>query len=564
VSAGSFRKVLIANRGEIAVRIVRACRDLGLASVAVHSEADAGALHTQLADEAVPIGPAAAAQSYLNVDALLEAARQSGAEAVHPGYGFLSENADFAEAVAGAGLTWVGPPAEVIRRMGDKVTARRTMAEAGNPIVPGTTERLDDEGAREAARAIGYPVMVKASAGGGGRGLRLVHSEADLEAALERARSEAAASFGDEGLYVERFLQTPRHVEVQILADGAGSTLHLFERECSVQRRHQKVLEEAPAPRVTPALRDRLGEAAVAAARAAGYVGAGTIEFLLDASDAFFFLEMNTRIQVEHAITEAITGVDLVAWQLRIAGGEALTLRQDELRITGHALEARIYAEDPAKRFMPSPGTVHAWSPPAGPGIRLDSGVEAGAVVTPHYDPMVAKLVAHGADREQALRRLDRALEEFLVGGIKTSIPFHRWLLRHQDFRAGQVDTGSVERWLETEVPVLEEEETRRLAELVAALVAAREHGAGSSRWCVKRGKATALVEVAADAEGTYHVRSDGTEERLVIREDSPGVLEVQQNRRRRRVAYRRKGKNCDVALLGQHYAFQVTAGEDA
>jgi acetyl-CoA carboxylase biotin carboxylase subunit len=564
VSRGAFRKVLIANRGEIAVRIVRACRDLGLASVAVHSEADAGALHTCLADEAVAIGPPPAAKSYLDGGALLDAARRSGADAVHPGYGFLSENADFAEAVVAAGLVWVGPPADVIRRMGDKVTARRAMEEAGIPIVPGTTERLDDAAAREAAREIGYPVMVKASAGGGGRGLRLVHSEADLAAALERARSEAAASFGDAGLYLERFVETPRHVEVQVLADAAGHTLHLFERECSVQRRHQKVLEEAPAPNMTAGLRARLGEAAVAAARATGYVGAGTIEFLLDASDAFFFLEMNTRIQVEHAITEAITGVDLVAWQLRIAAGEDLTLRQDELRIAGHALEARIYAEDPAKRFMPSPGTVHAWSPPSGPGIRLDSGIEAGAVVTPHYDAMIAKLVAHGADRAQALRRLDRALEEFLVGGIKTSIPFHRWLLRHEDFREGRVDTGSVERWLETEVPVLEEDAARYVAELVAALVAAREDGDVRSRWQLKRGKATTVVDVAVEGEGVYHVRSGGAEERVEVREAPAGVLEVVCDTRRHRVAYRRKGKSCDVALHGQHYAFQVAPGGDA
>jgi acetyl-CoA carboxylase biotin carboxylase subunit len=440
-----FSKVLIANRGEIAVRVIRACRELGVATVAIHSEADRKALHVRLADEAYPCGPAPARESYLVAERVVEIAGRAGADAVHPGYGFLAENGAFADLCAARGLRFIGPSGDVIRAMGDKLASRRIVEGAGVATVPGTREPLEDADAVDAARALGFPVMVKASAGGGGRGLRRVEDEAALEKALPRARSEARSAFADDRLYLEKALEDPRHIEVQILADGAGGRVHLFERECSIQRRHQKLVEEAPAGRIDPALREALGEAALTAARAVDYEGAGTCEFLVDASGAFYFLEMNTRIQVEHAITEEVTGVDLVQAMIRIAAGEPLGLDVDALAIRGHAIEARIYAEDPEKGFLPSPGTVTAWRPPTGPGIRVDTGIEAGDVISVHYDPLLAKLVAWGGDRDQAIDRLRRALDALVLEGPRTTLPFHRWLVRHEAFRAGAIDTGFVD-----------------------------------------------------------------------------------------------------------------------
>jgi len=460
-----FQKILIANRGEIAVRVIRACRDLGVAAVAVHSEADRGALHVRLADEAWCCGPPRAADSYLAVETLVGIARRCGADAVHPGYGFLSENGDFADACERAGIAFIGPPSGVLRAMGDKVTSRRIMREAGVPVVPGSEEALSDREAVAFAREIGLPVMVKASGGGGGRGLRVVRDDKDLGPAIERARSEAAASFGSDAIYVEKLIESPRHVEVQVLADRHGNAVHLFERECSIQRRHQKLVEEAPACGVGPELREALGQAALTAARAVDYVGAGTVEFLMDAGNAFHFLEMNTRVQVEHPVTEEITRVDIVTEMIRVAAGERLSFSQDALEIRGHAIEARIYAEDPAKGFLPSPGELRVFRVPAGPGIRVDAGVQAGDTVTPHYDALLAKLVAWGPTRGAAIARLDRALAEFAVGPVKTGIAFQRRVLAHPDFVAGRYDTSFVE-GVAAEAPA-----EGRLA-LAAALVA--------------------------------------------------------------------------------------------
>jgi acetyl-CoA carboxylase biotin carboxylase subunit len=470
-----FEKILIANRGEIAVRIIRACREMGIKAVAIYSDVDRDALHVRYADEAYPCGPPPARESYLVMSRVLEIAKRSGAQAIHPGYGFLAENGAFADLCAREGVQFIGPSGAVMRQMGDKVTSRQTMQAAGVPIVPGTTERLSDNEARSFAARIGYPVMVKASAGGGGKGLRLVSQPKDLDQALARARSEARSSFGDDGLYIEKFVEEPRHVEVQVLADRFGNCVHLFERECSVQRRHQKVIEEAPANRMTPELRARMGAAAVAAAKAVGYEGAGTCEFLVDAKGEFYFLEMNTRVQVEHAITEAITGVDIVKAMIRIAAGEPLPFGQDELAIRGHAIEARIYAEDPDHNFVPSPGEIVVYRPPGGIGVRVDSGVYQGARVTVHYDPMVAKLVVWGTDRVEAIDRLRRALGEFVVKGIKTSIPFHQKVLRHPLFLSGHYDTGFIQQHMSGGAGEREEPgEERRVAMMLAAIAAYR------------------------------------------------------------------------------------------
>lgn len=440
-----LEKILIANRGEIAVRVIRACREMGIQTIAVYSEADRDALHVGMADEAYLVGPSPARESYLVMENIIAAARTSGADGIHPGYGFLSENGDFADRCRAEGIVFIGPDGDVIRAMGDKVKARQTMAKAGVPIVPGTTEALTDEDVAACSREIGFPVMVKASAGGGGRGMRLVREEGELAKALARARSEAASAFGSDAVYVEKFLAGPRHIEIQILADSHGNTVHLFERECSIQRRHQKVLEEAPGNGINAALRDKMGQAAVAAAKAVDYVGAGTCEFLVDRHGDFYFLEMNTRIQVEHAITEAVTGVDIIQAMIRVCAGEPLGIDQKDLGITGHAIEARIYAEDPDKKFFPSPGTLVVYRPPEGAGIRVDSGVVEGTTITVHYDPMVAKLIAWGADREEAMDRLARALSEYAIEGIKTSIPFHQRVLRHPVFRQGAYDTGFID-----------------------------------------------------------------------------------------------------------------------
>ena len=460
-----FDTVLIANRGEIAVRVVRTLRRLGIRSVAVHSDADAGALHVREADVAVRIGPAPARESYLSIERVLEAAARSGAQAVHPGYGFLSENTAFAQACADAGMVFVGPPARAVEVMGDKIRAKQTVLRAGVPVVPGRSEPgMTDADLVDAAADVGFPVLVKPSAGGGGKGMRLVHSPADLGEALASARREAASSFGDDTLFVERFVTRPRHVEVQVLADAHGRAVHLGERECSLQRRHQKVVEEAPSALLDAAQRERYGALAVTTAQAVGYTGAGTVEFIVagDTADEPFFLEMNTRLQVEHPVTEQVarvggTVLDLVEQQLRVAAGERLGFVQEDVRLDGHSVEARVYAEDPARGFLPTGGRVLALREPSGEGVRVDSSLRVGGLVGTTYDPMLSKVVAWGADRATALARLDRALAGTAVLGLGTNVGFLRSLLRHPDVRSGALDTGLVEReldgLLEREVP---------------------------------------------------------------------------------------------------------------
>jgi acetyl-CoA carboxylase, biotin carboxylase subunit len=446
-----IQRVLVANRGEIAVRVLRTCRELGKSTVAVHSDADREAPHVRMADQAVHLGPSPARESYLCIDKLIAACKTSGADAVHPGYGFLSENPAFAEACADAGITFIGPPAEAMRTMGDKTRARATVAAAGLPVVPG----VQGEGGRglsgpaealAAARSVGLPVMLKAAAGGGGRGMRLVESEDKLGAALEAARREAKAAFGDDAVYLEKAIVHPRHIEIQVFADGHGGAIHLGERDCSIQRRHQKVIEESPSPAVSPELRRRMGEVAVAATRACAYRGAGTIEFLLAQDGAFYFLEMNTRLQVEHPVTEMITGLDLVAWQIAVAEGRPLPLTQAEAdaRRRGAAIECRVYAEDPV-RFLPSPGTITGLRVAGGPFVRDDSGVIAGSVISVFYDPLISKLIVWADTRAAALARMARALDEYRIAGLRTNLPFHRRLLQSPRFLAGAYDTGFIE-----------------------------------------------------------------------------------------------------------------------
>ena len=446
-----FDSLLVANRGEIAVRVIRTARRMGIRTIAVYSDADAGALHIEEADHAQRIGPGPVAESYLNQAALLSAISESGAEAVHPGYGFLSENPDFASAVGDAGATFVGPSPEAIRAMGSKIEAKRLVASAGAPVVPGY-DGADQSahGLAENAARLGYPLLIKASMGGGGRGMRIVSEQADFDAALAAAKREAAASFGDDTVLLERYLTAPKHIEIQILADSAGRILSLFERDCSVQRRLQKVIEEAPAPGVDAPTRRAMGEAAVRAARAVGYVGAGTVEFVTEAGE-FYFLEMNTRLQVEHPVTEAVTGLDLVEWQLRIAAGEHLPFEQDDLALNGHAVEARIYAESPRRNFLPSTGSLHWLSFPG--NVRVDSGVRTGSVVSPHYDPMLAKVVAHGADRRQAVARLRAALKEVEIAGVEHNVAWLANVLDHPGFVAGSHTTGTVEESADRLVP---------------------------------------------------------------------------------------------------------------
>ena len=447
-----FKKILIANRGEIAVRVIRACHEMGITAVAVYSEVDRAALHVRKADEAYPIGAAAAAESYLNIAKILDVARQSGAEAIHPGYGFLSENARFAQACVDVGVKFIGPKVAAMNAMGSKTRARQAMERAGVPFVPGTSRGLESiEEAEEVAARIGYPVMLKAAASGGGKGMRLVHTPDQLKSSLDAARSEAERSFGDGEVYIEKAILNPRHIEMQILADEHGNTLYLGERECSLQRRHQKVLEEAPSPIVDLDMRRRMGEVAVRVARAANYTNAGTVEFLVDQRKNFYFLEMNTRLQVEHPVTELVTGLDLVHLQIRIAAGEKLPLRQEDVQIRGHAMECRIYAEDPDNNYFPSPGKITLLLEPSGPGIRTDSGMYEGWTVPMDYDPLLAKLIGYGSDREQAIARLTRALDEYFVGGIKTNIALFRRILADPDFRAGKLDTGFLDRLLQQE-----------------------------------------------------------------------------------------------------------------
>ena len=441
-----FSKVLIANRGEIAIRVIRACRELGVATVAVYSEADESCLHVKYADEAVCIGPAAASQSYLVMPTLIQAARQTGAQAIHPGYGFLAERAAFSDLCREHDIKFIGPSPESIGRMGDKASARATMMAAGVPVTPGSPGVIQDAAEAEAvARQIGLPVMVKASAGGGGKGIRIVKEAGELAVAVRQAQAEAEAAFGNGAVYVEKYIGSPRHIEIQVLADGKGHGIHLGERDCSIQRRHQKLIEEAPSPAVSPELRGQMGEAAVAAAVAADYEGAGTIEFLLDSDGRFYFMEMNTRVQVEHCVTEMVTGIDIVKTGIRIAAGEGLPITQDEVRVQGHAIEFRINAEDPDNGFMPSPGRVTQWVPPGGPWVRFDSHVYQGYMVPPFYDSLLGKLIVWGRDREECLARSRWALEQFLVDGVKTVIPFHRIVLEHPLFIAGDVNTHFIE-----------------------------------------------------------------------------------------------------------------------
>ena len=441
-----FAKILVANRGEIAIRVFRTLRELGIGTVAVYSEADRGSLHVAAADEAYLIGGGPAAESYLNQERLLETAARSGAEAVHPGYGFLAENSDFARACQAAGLVWIGPPPEAIDVMGSKTAARETMRAAGVPIVPGTTAPVESaEDVRRLGDELGWPIAIKASAGGGGKGLKVVAGPDEAHRAYESARREGEAYFSDPDVYVERYLEDPRHVEVQILADAHGNVIHLGERDCTIQRRHQKLVEETPSPAVDDELRDRIGRLGIDAARAVGYRSAGTVEGLLDGDGDYFFLEMNTRIQVEHTVTELVTGLDLVREQVLIAAGEPLSLRQDDVRLAGHAIECRINAEDPSNGFLPTPGRITSYREPGGPGIRVDSGVAAGSEVVGLYDPLIAKLVVHGVDREHARRRMLRALDEYEIGGVTTLLGFHRALLEHSCFIAGQTCHGVVE-----------------------------------------------------------------------------------------------------------------------
>jgi acetyl-CoA carboxylase biotin carboxylase subunit len=444
-----FRKILIANRGEIALRVIWACRELGIKAVAVHSDVDRDSLHVRFADEEVCIGPAKSSDSYLNVTAIIAAAEISGADAIHPGYGFLSENAYFAEICGECGITFIGPRPETIRRMGDKAEARRTMIEAGVPVLPGSEGTLETvEEAEALAQRVGYPVIVKAAAGGGGRGMRVVADPADLASAFETARTEAAAAFGVPDVYVEKYLVRPRHIEFQVLGDLHGNLVHLFERECSIQRRHQKVIEEAPSPALTPELRERMGEAALRAARAVNYQNAGTIEFLLDEDGSFYFMEMNTRVQVEHPVTENITGIDLVKEQIRIAAGEPLPFRQEDLRIHGWSIEARITAENPFT-FVPSPGLITSFHPPGGPGIRIDTAAYAGYKVLPYYDSMIGKLISRGNSRAEAAGRLRRAIDFFVIEGIQTNLPLLREILDDPRFGRGELSTKFMEQFLE-------------------------------------------------------------------------------------------------------------------
>lgn len=440
-----FRKVLVANRGEIALRVIRACRELGIQTVAVYSEADRESLHVRFADDDVCIGPAPARDSYLKIPRLIAAAEITGADAIHPGYGFLAENAEFAETCAASNITFIGPTAEQIRVMGDKAAARKAMMDVGVPIVPGTPGPIEDpDAALEFAKGIGFPVIIKAAAGGGGKGMRVAKDADEFTRSFSLARSEALSAFGSGDVYVEKFLARPRHIEFQILGDKHGNVIHLGERDCSVQRRHQKLIEEAPSPAMTSELRARMGEAAVRGAKAIEYVGAGTIEMLLDEDGSFYFMEMNTRIQVEHPVTEQLTGVDLVKEQIKVAAGEPLSVR-DLPPLRGHVIECRVNAEDPARGFQPSPGRIEVFHPPGGPGVRLDTHVYAGYTVPPYYDSLLAKLIVQGRDREEALQRMHLALESFIIEGVTTTAPFLSRVMLNEGFRAGQVDT----KWLE-------------------------------------------------------------------------------------------------------------------
>ena len=488
---------MIANRGEIAIRIIRTCRELGIKTIAVYSEADRGAVHVRMADEAYCAGPAPSRQSYLDQHRLMEIAKQAGADAVHPGYGFLSENAEFAERCQSRDILFIGPPPEAIKAMGDKTRARSLMEEAGVPMAPGTKEAIESyDRALERANQIGFPMLIKAAAGGGGKGMRLVEQPQDLEPALETARREAEAAFGDGRVFIEKYITRPRHIEFQILMDEHGHGVHLFERECSIQRRHQKVVEEAPSCVLTAEVRARMGEAALLAARACGYTNAGTVEFLIDDDLNFYFMEMNTRLQVEHPVTELITGIDLVAEQLRIAEGEPLGYAQESVEMNGHAVECRVYAEDPANNFLPAPGPLVVHRPPAGPGVRLDAGVEEGGEIPIHYDPMIAKLIVHADSRPKAIDRMRRALSEYRIAGVPTTIPFCRFVMEHEAFRNGLFSTHFVDEHFTAEVLEDQEQDIDTIAMLAAAWMGQRENkssvppaeAAPRSLWKLRKG----------------------------------------------------------------------------
>lgn len=467
-----FKKILIANRGEIACRVMRACRDMGIATVAVYSEADKNALHVRISAEAYHIGNPPSSESYLRWEKILEVAKKSGSEAIHPGYGFLSENAEFVRKVTEAGITFIGPPPEAMEGMGGKISARKIAIAADVPVVPGTTESLKSaEEALEIAKSFGFPVMLKASAGGGGKGMRLVNDESELKSALETAQSEALASFGDDAVYVEKAIVRPRHIEIQVFSDKHGNHVHLGERECSIQRRHQKVIEEAPSPINDAELRQRMGECAVKVAKAVDYVGAGTVEFLVsDLDKSFYFLEMNTRLQVEHPVTELVTGIDLVREQIRVAWGEKLSFTQDEIEMKGHAIECRVYAEDPENNFLPSPGKITRLRVPSGNGVRDDGGIYEGSEISIYYDPMISKFCCYGRTREEAIGRLRRALQEYEVGGIKTTLPFFREIVEDAEFIDGKLDTGFISRWQERREKREANEVEKDLAIIAAAL----------------------------------------------------------------------------------------------
>ena len=506
-----FKKILIANRGEIAVRVIRACHEMGIAAVAVYSDVDRAALHVRKADEAYPIGAPAASESYLNIAKILDVAARSGADAIHPGYGFLSENARFARACADAGVKFIGPTAAAMDAMGSKTRARQAMERAGVPFVPGTSRGLESfEQAEQVAASIEYPVMLKAAAGGGGKGMRLVHQHADLRSALEAARSEAERSFGDGEVYIEKAILNPRHIEMQILADEHGNTVYLGERECSLQRRHQKVIEEAPSPIVDPEMRRRMGEVAVRVAQAAGYTNAGTVEFLVDQQKNFYFLEMNTRLQVEHPVTELTTGLDLVHLQIHIANGERLPFRQEDIQIRGHAIECRIYAEDPDNNYLPSPGKITLLLLPSGPGIRRDSGMYEGWTVPMDYDPLLAKLIGYGTDRDQAIGRLTRALNEYFVGGIKTNISLFRRILSNEEFRAAKMDTGFLDRLLKQKQDVGEvDPQVKEVAVIAAGMFAVLGTAAAG------RGERAVLEDSAAKPGASSNWKSAARKEAL-------------------------------------------------
>lgn len=470
-----FKKILIANRGEIAVRIIRACKELDIETVAVYSDADRSSVHVMLADEAYNIGPPKPSESYLVKERIIEVAKKSGAEAIHPGFGFLSENESFAELCDKEGVVFIGPTAEAIRNMGDKITARKIATKAKVPLVPGSDGAVTDVEASTIAEEIGYPVMIKASAGGGGKGMRLVNKKEEFEAALRMARSEASSSFGDDSVFVERFVQKPRHIEIQILGDKHGNILHLFERECSIQRRHQKVIEEAPSGFVSSKTRKKMGDVAVNIAKAVNYHGAGTVEFIMDQEENFYFLEMNTRVQVEHPVTEMVTGIDIVKWMIRIAYGEKLPFKQSDIKIKGHALECRVYAEDPSMNFLPSPGVLEYVKSPYGPGIRDDSAIYSGYEVTSYYDPMLSKLITWADNREDAIKKMKSALLEYIVLGVRTNIGFLIRVMANEEFQKAEIDTGFIERHPELLNPEDYDNETA----LVAAAVALNNTAAG-------------------------------------------------------------------------------------